>query len=32
VAAAPGQDGAAALADWGWSAEAITRLRRDNIV
>jgi len=32
VAAAPGEDGAAALADWGWSADAIAGLRRDNIV
>jgi alpha-methylacyl-CoA racemase len=30
--AEPGQDGAAVLADWGWSEEAIARLRRDNIV
>jgi alpha-methylacyl-CoA racemase len=32
VAAAPGQDGAAVLADWGWSGDAIAGLRRDNIV
>jgi alpha-methylacyl-CoA racemase len=32
VAAAPGQDGAALLADWGWSGDAIAGLRRDNIV
>ncbi|MCS0581995.1 CoA transferase [Massilia pinisoli] len=32
VAAAPGQDGAAVLADWGWTGDAIARLRRDNIV
>lgn len=28
----PGQDGAAILADWGWSQDAIATLRRDNIV
>jgi alpha-methylacyl-CoA racemase len=32
VAAAPGEDGAAVLADWGWSEDAIAGLRRDNIV
>lgn len=32
VAATPGQDGAAVLADWGWSEDAIAELRRDNIV
>jgi alpha-methylacyl-CoA racemase len=32
VAAAPGQDGGAVLADWGWSEDAIAGLRRDNIV
>jgi alpha-methylacyl-CoA racemase len=30
--AAPGQDGAAILADWGWPQDAIATLRRDNIV
>ncbi|WP_198115720.1 CaiB/BaiF CoA transferase family protein [Massilia rhizosphaerae] len=30
--AAPGQDGAAILADWGWPRDAIATLRRDNIV
>ena len=30
--AAPGQDGAAILADWGWPPDAIAALRRDNIV
>ncbi|MFJ1471484.1 CaiB/BaiF CoA transferase family protein [Massilia orientalis] len=30
--AAPGQDGAAVLADWGWTDNAIATLRRDNIV
>jgi alpha-methylacyl-CoA racemase len=29
---APGQDGAAILADWGWTDDAIATLRRDNIV
>jgi len=28
----PGADGAAILADWGWSAQAVAALRRDNIV
>jgi alpha-methylacyl-CoA racemase len=32
AAASPGQDGAAILADWGWPADAIATLRRDNIV
>jgi alpha-methylacyl-CoA racemase len=31
-ASAPGQDTDAILAGWGWSAEAIAALRRDNIV
>ncbi|MFS2215325.1 CaiB/BaiF CoA transferase family protein [Telluria sp. Tellsp104] len=30
--AAPGQDGTAILADWGWTEDAIATLRRDNIV
>ncbi len=30
--AAPGRDGAAILADWGWTEDAIATLRRDNIV
>jgi len=30
--AAPGQDAAAILADWGWTDDAIATLRRDNIV
>lgn len=30
--AAPGQDGPAILADWGWTGDAIATLRRDNIV
>jgi alpha-methylacyl-CoA racemase len=30
--AAAGQDGAAVLADWGWSEDAIVGLRRDNII
>jgi alpha-methylacyl-CoA racemase len=30
--ASPGQDGAAILADWGWTEDAIATLRRDNIV
>jgi alpha-methylacyl-CoA racemase len=30
--AAPGRDGSAILADWGWSQDAIATLRRDNIV
>lgn len=30
--AAPGQDGAAILADWGWPRDAIATLWRDNIV
>ncbi|MFS2018138.1 CaiB/BaiF CoA transferase family protein [Massilia sp. CT11-108] len=32
MVAAPGQDGAAILADWGWTEDAIATLRRDNIV
>jgi alpha-methylacyl-CoA racemase len=30
--AAPGQDAAAILADWGWTWNAIATLQRDNIV
>jgi alpha-methylacyl-CoA racemase len=32
AAAAPGRDGAAILADWGWPPDAIATLRRDNII